>query len=91
VVTLDIRDSFRPETGGVFRLIGGPDGASCERVEGTGDLIMNVAELGSVFLGGIDVSTLAAAGRVEEKTADQLFTADAMFSSRPAPFCSTTF
>jgi predicted acetyltransferase len=91
VVTLDIRDSFRPETGGVFRLIGGPDGASCERVDGTVDLIMNVAELGSVFLGGIDVSTLAAAGRVEEKTPNQLFTADAMFASRPAPFCATTF
>jgi predicted acetyltransferase len=90
-VTLDIRDSFRPKTAGVFRLSGGPDGATCERVGGEGDLIMNVNELGSVFLGGIDVCTLAAAGRVEEKTTDALFTADAMFASRPAPFCSTTF
>ena len=90
-VRLDIRDSLRPSTGGVFRLAGGPAGATCERVDGEGDLIMNVNELSSVYLGGIDVSTLAAAGRVEEKTTDALFTADAMFSSRPAPFCSTTF
>jgi predicted acetyltransferase len=90
-LTVDVRDSFRPRTGGVFRLTGGPDGAICERVDGEGDLIMNVNELGSVFLGGIDVSTLAAAGRVEEKTADALFTADAMFASRPAPYCATTF
>jgi predicted acetyltransferase len=92
-VTLDIRDPFRPKTAGVFHLTGGPDGATCERVDGDGlaDLIMNVNELGSVFLGGIDVSTLAAAGRVEEKTADALFTADAMFASRPAPYCATTF
>jgi predicted acetyltransferase len=90
-LTLDIRDRFRPETAGVFRLTGGPDAAGCERVDGDGDLIMNVAELGSVYLGGIDVSTLAAAGRVEERTTDSLFTADAMFASRPAPFCATTF
>ena len=90
-VTLDIRDSFRPKTGGVFRLTGGPDAAACEQVDGDGDLIMNINELSSVLLGGIDVSTLAAAGRVEEKTTDALFTADAMFASRPAPFCSTTF
>lgn len=90
-LTLDIRDPFRPRTAGVFRLTGGPDGAQCERVDGAGDLIMNVAELGSVYLGGIDVSTLAAAGRVEETTTDALFTADAMFAHRPAPFCSTTF
>ena len=90
-ITLDIRDSFRPETAGVFKLTGSPTEAACERVDGPGDLIMNVTELGSVYLGGIDVSTLAAAGRVEEKTTDKLFTADAMFSNRPAPFCATTF
>jgi predicted acetyltransferase len=90
-ITLDVRDPFRTESAGVFHLAGGPHGGACEQVDGEGDLIMNVAELGSVYLGGIDVSTLAAAGRVEERTADALFTADAMFAARPAPFCSTTF
>jgi hypothetical protein len=49
-----------------------------------------VESLGSVYLGGIKWSTLAAAGRVTG-TRDALRRADAMFESTPLPFCNTGF
>jgi predicted acetyltransferase len=50
-----------------------------------------VTDLGSLYLGGVSASTLAAAGRIEELTAGSLDVADRLFASRPAPLTVTGF
>jgi predicted acetyltransferase len=62
-----VRDSLLGD--GVFRLRGGRDGAECTRLDpaatGRPDVAMDVADLGSVVLGGTRLATLARAGRVQ--------------------------
>jgi predicted acetyltransferase len=47
---------------GRYWLRGGPDGATCERTERAADVTLPVASLGSVYLGGFRLETLARAG-----------------------------
>ena len=84
-------DPFRPANNGRYRLISSSDDASCRPTEDPPDLALDVAELGAAYLGGVAFTDLAAAGRVAEHQPGALARADAMFASRPAPFCSTTF
>jgi predicted acetyltransferase len=63
------------------------EATSGERV----DLSLSIADLGALYLGGVKPSTLAAAGRVTERSRGALGRADAAFSSPVAPFCSTDF
>jgi predicted acetyltransferase len=77
--------------GGRFALDGGPDGASCLPTTTTADLTLDTAALGSVYLGGYGLRTLAAAGLIEEHSANAVARADAMFRSPITPWCSTWF
>jgi predicted acetyltransferase len=77
--------------GGRFALDGGPDGASCVPTGASADLTLDVAALGSAYLGGHGVRTLAAAGLVDEYSKGAVARADAMFRSPVTPWCSTWF
>jgi predicted acetyltransferase len=77
--------------GGRYALDGGPDGASCVPTGGGPDLTVEAAVLGSAYLGGHAVRTLAAAGLVEEHTKGAVAQADAMFRAPVTPWCSTWF
>lgn len=77
--------------GGRFALEGGPDGARCVPTNAPADLTLTVAALGSAYLGGYGVRTLAAAGLVDEHSTGAVSTADAMFRSPVTPWCSTWF
>ena len=77
--------------GGRFALDGGPDGATCVRTRAAADLTLDVATLGSVYLGGHPLRTLAAAGLVDEHAAGAVARADGMFRSLVTPWCSTWF
>jgi len=90
-LVLDVVDGFLPENEVRYDLDGGPDGARCRRTNAAPDLRLSVAELGSAYLGGVSLASLAAAGRVEELTAGALARADLMFGSDVAPWCSTDF
>ena len=90
-LVLAISDETRPDQAGTYRVTGGPDDASAERVDDAPDLSLDVAVLGSVILGGIDAGELASAGRITEHTAGAAARADRFFRWRPAAFCSTTF
>jgi predicted acetyltransferase len=76
---------------GRFALDGSPDGATCERTDGTADLTLAVNDLSAVYLGGHTLRDLARAGRVDEHRAGALATADAMFRAPVAPWCITAF
>ncbi len=88
---LRISDPFCPDNDGTYQLEGGPEGATCSRVEGDADLALDVADLGAAYLGGTPFSTLATAGRVEELSSGALRLADAMFASDVAPWCDHHF
>jgi predicted acetyltransferase len=77
--------------GGRYALDGGPDGATCVPTSDSPDLTVGVAGLGSVYLGGHAVRTLAAAGLVDEHTKGAVAQADTMFRSPITPWCSTWF
>jgi predicted acetyltransferase len=91
VLVLEVTDPFLPENEGRYELDAGPDGAGCRRTNASPDLRLSVAELGSAYLGGVSLASLAAAGRVEECTAGALGRADLIFGSDLAPWCSTDF
>lgn len=90
-LVLELTDPFRPVNSGRWRLEAGPGGATCERTDDPADLALGVADLSAAYLGGVRFSTLAAAGRVEERTPGALARADVLFSWTSNPWCATHF
>jgi len=90
-LVLEVAVPLVPENDGRFRLDGGPSGADCTRTGFEPDVVLDVAALGAVYLGGVRFSTLGRAGRVREGRPGALARADAMFTSDLAPWCSTDF
>ncbi|MFE0448234.1 GNAT family N-acetyltransferase [Streptomyces fungicidicus] len=85
-VVFDVEDAFCPWNTGRWRLSGDAKGASCERTEDAADLALSVRELGAVYLGGVGLTALAAAGRVRELRRGALAEASPAFGSDPAPW-----
>jgi predicted acetyltransferase len=92
-VVFEVVDRFRPDgaAAGRVELDGGPDGAQARRTTAEPDLVLDVAELGGILLGGVRPSTLARAGLIDERTPGALGVADAMFAVEPLPFTMTDF
>lgn len=90
-LVLSVDDSFRPALAGSYRLVCGPDGATCERTAHSADLALTAADLGAVYLGGVTPSTLARAGRIQELRPGALARADAIFAAEMLPWATTHF
>jgi predicted acetyltransferase len=93
-LVLAVDDMFLPENTGTYTLACWHDGAECRRSDGADeavDLELGVADLGAAFLGGVRFSTLAAAGRVEERSPGALVRADALFAAEAVPYNGTPF
>ena len=90
-LVLAVDDSFRTALTRSYRLVCGPDGATCERIDRAADLALSAADLGAVYLGGVTPSTLARAGRVRELRPGALALADAIFSAEMLPWATTHF
>jgi predicted acetyltransferase len=93
---LAVDDRSRPAAGGRFRLEVDDDGtAICERVgdtaRGRADVRLDAAALGSLYLGDVAPSVLAAAGRLVPGSPDALRLADRAFRTGRAPFCTMEF
>lgn len=84
-LTLDVRDELI-DGGGTFVVRGNADGATCEPSSRDPDLRLSVAELGSIVLGGVTVTELARAGRIEELTPGAARAADLGFAALPRPW-----
>jgi predicted acetyltransferase len=71
-------------------LAGGPDGATCASTEQPPDLVLDIEDLASAYLGWSRFRALARSGRVG---GDQqaLVLADAMFGWEPLPWCPEIF
>jgi predicted acetyltransferase len=87
-LVFEVHDDNCPWNEGRFELEGGPDGASCRRTDAEADLIVDAADLGATYMGGVAFQTLAGARRVMEASPGALKRADAMFTWRPGPWCA---
>lgn len=78
---------------GTWRLEAGPEGATCSKVTAGGDpdLRLTVTALGSLYLGGVSTTTLAAARLVESVSPEGIAAADRLFAATPAPSTVTGF
>ncbi|MFE3328437.1 GNAT family N-acetyltransferase [Streptomyces sp. NPDC059176] len=90
-VVLEVEDAFCPWNEGRWRLTGDAKGASCERTADTADLVLSVRDLGSAYLGGVTLSTLAGTGSVREVRQGALAEASVAFASTVAPWLQHGF
>ncbi|MFE2240875.1 sterol carrier protein domain-containing protein, partial [Streptomyces virginiae] len=86
-VVVEVEDAFCPWNEGRWRLVADADGtARCTRTADPADLELSVRELGSAYLGGITLTSLAAAGRVRELRPGTLAQASRAFAGDVAPW-----
>lgn len=80
-------------TGGTWVLESNGAGATAKAAATgtTPDLSLDVADLGSIYLGGVSPVTLAAAGRVREHRKGAALKARQMFAVERSPHCLTHF
>ena len=76
---------------GRYALDASPDGATCAPTTGSADLTLPVTALGSAYLGGHRLGTLAAARLVDEHTPGAVVTADRLLGADRAPWCTLHF
>ncbi|MDJ0379821.1 GNAT family N-acetyltransferase [Streptomyces sp. G-G2] len=85
-VVFEVEDDFCPWNAGRWRLTGDAKGASCARTGDPAELALSVRELGSAYLGGVSLASLAGAGRVTELRPGALTEASRAFTSDLAPW-----
>jgi predicted acetyltransferase len=85
-VVLGVTDATLPNNDGTFELDVSGGTASCRATADAPDIVGPVHAIGAVYLGGATWTTLAAAGRVEERTPGTLRLADAMCRTDRAPW-----
>ncbi|MFF2776865.1 GNAT family N-acetyltransferase [Streptomyces sp. NPDC058052] len=85
-VVFEVEDAFCPWNAGRWRLTGDAKGAVCARTADAADLALSVRELGSAYLGGTSLASLASAGRVTELRGGALTEASVAFGSGLAPW-----
>lgn len=92
-LVLEVSDEFCPWNTGRWRLDGGPAGATCGPAPAgaPADLAVDVATLGSLYLGGVAPGPLARAGLLRELTPGALGRATAMLAQADAPFTPIGF
>jgi predicted acetyltransferase len=93
---LEVVDEPCPWNAGRWRLetAAGVDGdlaATASRTDAEPDVVLDVADLGAAYLGGVRFSELAAAGRIGELRQGALARADRLFSTDRSPWCMTMF
>jgi predicted acetyltransferase len=86
-LVLQVRDAFCPWNEGRWRVAGG----AAERTDANADLALDVAALGSAFLGGIRFAQLAQGGGVEELRPGAIVRADGLFRHGLHPWCPEIF
>ena len=85
-LTLEVKDSFLPWNQEVVELRSESGESSCATSNRNPDIVLSAGDLGAVYLGGINFSTLLAAGRIEEITKGSISKANLMFSTKRKPW-----
>lgn len=82
----EVHDGFCSWNEGRYRI-----GAGAGRGDGEPDLALDVADLASLYLGGVDPSMLHHAGRIDERTPGAVERAATLFRTPLPPFCPEVF
>ena len=90
-LVIELHDDICDWNGGRWTLEAGAEGARVERTDRSADVVMDVADLAAIYLGGISFATLIAARRGEERTAGGAARLDSLFRTDLAPFCPLIF
>lgn len=90
-VVLAVRDSLLEHNDGTIRVQAGPSGVTVTSVDSEPDLMLDVRELATIYLGGTRLAALERAGWVSERTPGTIAAIDAAFTSTRAPFCPDFF
>jgi predicted acetyltransferase len=86
-VTVQVHDPLLPTNRGTWRV----DAHGAFRTHQDPDLVMGIDGISAAYLGGTSWRALADAGRVDVKRAGAIDEADALFATRPLPFCGSFF
>jgi len=86
-IVLDVRDEFCPWNQARWSI---RDGA-VDRTTAEADIVLGVADLGSVYLGGFTFDQLLRAGRIEEQKPGGVDRADELFRTPRQPWCPELF
>lgn len=90
-LVLEVRDRFCPWNDGRWALVGHPAGAFCSQTGADPDLVLDVEALAAVYLGGVSLATLQAAGRVTEVSPGAVTQAGTAFRWPVTPWCPDEF
>lgn len=90
-VVLEVDDRLIEANRSRFRLTAHGGAGRVERCDDPPELSLGISELGSVYLGGVGVTALAAAGRITEHRPGAAGTADQMFAWHRTPWCPEIF
>jgi predicted acetyltransferase len=86
-LVLEVQDAVCEWNDGRWKL----DGGECSRTDEEPDLALDVAALGSAYLGAVPFAQLRDALRVEELREGAIARADTLFAWRPLPWCLEIF
>jgi len=89
-LVIEVLDEFNSWNAGTYLLEVTGGQSDCTRTTSTPEVRLTASDLGAIFMGGVRLLTLAAAGRVEGSP-EALRRMDAMFSWHPAPWCPEIF
>jgi len=90
-LTLRVHDRFRPRNDGTWRVAVVDGVASCEAVGGPADLELDATSLATIALGGVRVTSLAAAGVVTASTPDAVPRLERLLATDVAPWHGSMF
>jgi predicted acetyltransferase len=85
-LTFTVADEFCPWNAGTWRLDVADGRASCTKVDGHGDLVLDAADLASLLLGGVRPSQLVAARRASARSPSAVTTSTRLFATDRAPW-----
>ncbi len=90
-VVLEVTDEYLPDVAGRWRLSVRDGAASVEPTTDPAELLLEINDLGSLYLGGFSLAELARAGRTREHVAGARARADRMFATDLPPWCPQVF
>ncbi|GAB3348563.1 GNAT family N-acetyltransferase [Modestobacter lapidis] len=90
-LVVEVRDRFCDWNDGRWHLWGHPAGAFCDRTDRDPDIVLGIEELSAVYLGGVSLATLQAAGRVTEVSPGAVTLASTALSWPVSPWCPEEF
>jgi predicted acetyltransferase len=90
-MVFEVRDPFCPWNNGRWHVWGHPAGAFGDRTDRDPDIVLGIEELSAVYLGGVSLATLQAAGRVTEVSPGAVTQASTAFGWPVTPWCPDEF